>query len=31
VAQTSLTTPERLGALLDWLGATLDTADLRLT
>jgi aminoglycoside phosphotransferase (APT) family kinase protein len=31
VAETSLTTPERLGALLDWLGATLGTGDLRLT
>jgi aminoglycoside phosphotransferase (APT) family kinase protein len=31
VAETSLTTPERLDALLGWLGATLGTDDLRLT
>ncbi len=31
MAATSLTTPERLAALLGWLGTTLGTGDLRLT
>ena len=30
MAETSLTTPERLSALLSWLGATLGADDVRL-